>query len=180
MGIKRPGKEQRTYLRLRKGLSYITVYDTLIATYTESNMNSLRRLACSSVVRAVSNVQYTQKPLGKLFFSPKPPMGITRGITSLSPNISKLQRNSAMPVARMQVLGGIRHTTAGHKKALKTKKAVSKRFILTGKGKLKRGHAFRRHLTSHKSPKRKRNLAAKEVMTGTWAKKMKKLILFGK
>ena len=78
------------------------------------------------------------------------------------------------------VLGGVRHTTAGHARGLKTKKAVAKRFILTGKGKLKRGHAFRRHLTSHKSPARKRRLACKEVMTGTWAKKMKKLILFGK
>jgi large subunit ribosomal protein L35 len=87
-----------------------------------------------------------------------------------------------LPVmAAMQtLLGGVRHTTAGHARGLKTKKAVAKRFILTGKGKLKRGHAFRRHLTSHKSPARKRRLACKEVMTGTWAKKMKKLILFGK
>jgi large subunit ribosomal protein L35 len=77
-------------------------------------------------------------------------------------------------------LGGVRFTTAGHKKALKTKKAVSKRFIVTGKGKLKRGHAFRGHLTSHKSPARKRRLSAKVVMKGTWAKKMKKLILTGK
>ena len=78
------------------------------------------------------------------------------------------------------LVGGIRHTTAGHKKALKTKKAAAKRLIVTGKGKIKRGHAFRRHLTGHKSPKRKRRLAATEVLTGTWAKKMKKLILTGK
>ena len=41
----------------------------------------------------------------------------------------------------------------------KTKKAVAKRFKVTGTGKVLRAHASRRHLLSSKSAKRKRHLA---------------------
>jgi len=41
----------------------------------------------------------------------------------------------------------------------KTKKAVAKRFKVTGTGKVLRGHASRRHLLSSKSSKKKRHLA---------------------
>jgi large subunit ribosomal protein L35 len=41
----------------------------------------------------------------------------------------------------------------------KTRKAVSKRFKITGTGKVMRQHASRRHLLSTKSGKRKRHLS---------------------
>ena len=41
----------------------------------------------------------------------------------------------------------------------KTRKAVSKRFKITGTGKVRRQHASRRHLLSSKSAKRKRHMA---------------------
>ena len=43
---------------------------------------------------------------------------------------------------------------------LKTRKAAAKRFKATGTGKFMRRRAFRSHLLDHKSPKRKRYLAA--------------------
>ena len=68
----------------------------------------------------------------------------------------------------------------GHLRALKTKKSAAKRFIVTGKGSLKRGHAGKGHLTSHKSKTRLRRLNSKVLLTGVWTKKMKMLILNGK
>lgn len=68
----------------------------------------------------------------------------------------------------------------GHARGLKTKKSAAKRFIVTGKGNLKRGHAYKGHLTSHKSKTRLRKLNTKVLLTGVWAKKMKMLILNGK
>ena len=44
---------------------------------------------------------------------------------------------------------------------LKTNKAASKRFRKTGKGKIKRAHAFRRHILTSKTTKRKRKLRAR-------------------
>ena len=63
---------------------------------------------------------------------------------------------------------------------LKTKKAASKRFIKTGKGGLKRGKAFKGHLTSKKSPERKRRLNVKTHLVGATLKKMRSLLLTGK
>lgn len=41
---------------------------------------------------------------------------------------------------------------------VKTKSSAKKRFKLTGTGKLKRKHAFKSHILTKKSKKRKRNL----------------------
>lgn len=41
---------------------------------------------------------------------------------------------------------------------MKTKSAAKKRFSLTGTGKIKRKHAFKSHILTKKSKKRKRNL----------------------
>ena len=73
-----------------------------------------------------------------------------------------------------------RHTASGHAHALKTKKAVSKRFIRTGKGGLKGGKAYHGHLTSHKSGDRMRRLNVKAHLVGAALKKMNTLILTGK
>ena len=41
---------------------------------------------------------------------------------------------------------------------VKTKSGAKKRFKLTGSGKIKRKHAFKSHILTKKSTKRKRNL----------------------
>ena len=41
---------------------------------------------------------------------------------------------------------------------LKTKSSAKKRFKVTGTGKIKRKHAFKSHILTKKSTKRKRNL----------------------
>ncbi len=46
-------------------------------------------------------------------------------------------------------------------RAVKTRKAVAKRFKITATGKVLRGRAGRRHLLVGKSPKRRRSLRAK-------------------
>jgi len=49
----------------------------------------------------------------------------------------------------------------------KTKKAVAKRFKVTGTGKVLRAQASRRHLLSSKSAKRKRHLAKSALVHST-------------
>ncbi|MCC5922658.1 MAG: 50S ribosomal protein L35 [Crocinitomicaceae bacterium] len=41
---------------------------------------------------------------------------------------------------------------------MKTKSSAKKRFSITGSGKIKRKHAFKSHILTKKSTKRKRNL----------------------
>ena len=94
-------------------------------------------------------------------------------------SITKLARTTQP----QSVAGGVirrEMTTSGHSKALKTKKAASKRFIRTGKGGLKRGRANKGHLTSKKSPDRKRRLNVKTQLAGATLKKMSSLLLSGK
>ncbi len=61
----------------------------------------------------------------------------------------------------------------------KTKKAVSKRFKITGTGKVLRSHATRRHLMSTKNAKRKRQLAKSVVVHTTDVKRIKANLPFG-
>jgi len=42
---------------------------------------------------------------------------------------------------------------------MKTNSGAKKRFTLTGTGKIKRKHAFKRHILTKKETKRKRNLS---------------------
>jgi large subunit ribosomal protein L35 len=59
---------------------------------------------------------------------------------------------------------------------LKTSRAAAKRFKVTGTGKLKRMRAYKTHILTKKSAKRKRNLR-KAVMTDeTNVKNMKKVL----
>ena len=59
---------------------------------------------------------------------------------------------------------------------LKTSQAAAKRFKKTGTGKLKRMKAFKSHILTKKSAKRKRNLR-KAIMTDeTNIKNMKKIL----
>ena len=59
----------------------------------------------------------------------------------------------------------------------KTHKGAKKRFSLTGSGKVRRLKAYKSHILTKKSPKRKRNLRrATTVATNGEAKNIKRLI----
>ena len=57
---------------------------------------------------------------------------------------------------------------------LKTKRAAAKRFKATGTGKLKRNKAYKSHILTKKTTKRKRNLRKDTVVDPTNVKNMKK------
>ena len=59
---------------------------------------------------------------------------------------------------------------------LKTKRAAAKRFKVTGSGKLKRNKAFKSHILTKKSTKRKRNLRKATITDETNVKNMKKIL----
>jgi large subunit ribosomal protein L35 len=54
---------------------------------------------------------------------------------------------------------------------MKTHKGSVKRFRVTAKGKLKRRQAGKKHLESHKTGKRKRQLRSPQILTTRLAKK---------
>ena len=59
---------------------------------------------------------------------------------------------------------------------VKTNRSAAKRFKVTGTGKLKRNKAYKRHILTKKSAKRKRNLRKSTVTDSTNAKVMKKIL----
>jgi len=52
-----------------------------------------------------------------------------------------------------------------------------KRFVITGTGKVKRKHAYKSHILTKKSKKRKRNLGHYAIVEGKDAKNVKKMLL---
>lgn len=59
---------------------------------------------------------------------------------------------------------------------MKTKRGASKRFKMTGSGKIKRHHAFASHILTSKTRKRKRNLRKSTLVSKSNEKNIKKLI----
>ena len=59
---------------------------------------------------------------------------------------------------------------------MKTHRGAAKRFKKTGTGKLKRAKAFKSHILTKKSPKRKRNLRKSALVSTTQMKAMRKLL----
>ena len=59
---------------------------------------------------------------------------------------------------------------------MKTKRAAAKRFKKTGTGQLKRMKAYKSHILTKKSPKRKRNLRHATIADETNVKNMKKIL----
>ena len=59
---------------------------------------------------------------------------------------------------------------------MKTHKGAAKRFKKTGTGRLKRAKAFKSHILTKKSSKRKRNLRKASYVSTTQEKAMKKLL----
>ena len=59
---------------------------------------------------------------------------------------------------------------------IKTNRAAAKRFKATGTGKLKRNKAYKSHILTKKSTKRKRNLRQVTITDATNVKNMKKVL----
>ncbi|HIT67805.1 MULTISPECIES: 50S ribosomal protein L35 [Lachnospiraceae] len=59
---------------------------------------------------------------------------------------------------------------------IKTSRAAAKRFKVTGTGKLKRMKAYKSHILTKKSQKRKRNLRKATITDATNVKSMKKIL----
>ena len=59
---------------------------------------------------------------------------------------------------------------------LKTSRAAAKRFKKTGTGQLKRMKAYKSHILTKKSQKRKRNLRKSIITDATNVKSMKKIL----
>ena len=59
---------------------------------------------------------------------------------------------------------------------MKTNRSAAKRFKATGTGKLKRNKAYKQHILTKKSTKRKRNLRQSAMTDSTNVKNMKKIM----
>ncbi len=59
---------------------------------------------------------------------------------------------------------------------IKTRRGAAKRFKITGSGKVRRRHAYLRHILSTKTRKQKRNLRQPALVSDSEAKAIKKLI----
>lgn len=59
---------------------------------------------------------------------------------------------------------------------MKTHRGAAKRFNVTGSGKIKVNHAYKSHILTKKSAKRKRNLRKAAVMSAADSKRVIKLI----
>jgi large subunit ribosomal protein L35 len=59
---------------------------------------------------------------------------------------------------------------------MKSHSGASKRFKVTARGKVRGRHAFTSHMLEGKSPKRKRALGRRAVISGSDAKRVKRLL----
>ena len=63
---------------------------------------------------------------------------------------------------------------------VKTNSSAKKRFKLTGTGKIARKHAFKSHILTKKSTKRKRNLTQTGLVSEADMGNVKRMLVFGK
>lgn len=63
---------------------------------------------------------------------------------------------------------------------MKTKSSAKKRFVVTGSGKIKRKHAFKSHILTKKSKKRKRNLTHSGLVNAGDESNVKIMLTIGK
>ena len=59
---------------------------------------------------------------------------------------------------------------------MKTNRSAAKRFRLTGRGKIRRNHASRRHILTKKTPKRKRQLRKADLVAAADVPRIKRLL----
>ncbi len=60
---------------------------------------------------------------------------------------------------------------------MKTKSSAKKRFTITGSGKIRRKHAYKSHILTKKSKKRKRNLGYYAIVDKADAKNVKTMLV---
>lgn len=60
---------------------------------------------------------------------------------------------------------------------LKSNRGAKKRFRVTGTGKIMRSHAYKSHILTKKTTKRKRNLRKSSVIDGTNEPSVRRMIL---
>ncbi len=60
---------------------------------------------------------------------------------------------------------------------IKTNSGAKKRFTLTGSGKVKRKHAYKRHILTKKTIKQKRNLTHSALVSAADEKRIKDLLV---
>jgi large subunit ribosomal protein L35 len=60
---------------------------------------------------------------------------------------------------------------------IKTNSGAKKRFQITGTGKVKRKHAYKSHILTKKTTKRKRNLTYSTLVSNADEKRMKALLV---
>src|SRR4029078_5188830 len=92
------------------------------------------------------------------------------GGPQLKPAPPRPKSTRTSPVKAFVTRGNCRYLPRLMPKAIarsKTRKSVSKRFKITGTGKVMRQHASRRHLLSSKSGKRKRHMAKSAAVDKT-------------
>ena len=63
---------------------------------------------------------------------------------------------------------------------MKTKKGAAKRFRLTGSGKVKRSKAFKRHILTSKSTKRKRHLDMESLVSKADDRRIRAMLPYGR
>jgi len=63
---------------------------------------------------------------------------------------------------------------------MKTNSSAKKRFTLTGTGKIKRKHAYKSHILTKKSKKRKHNLTKSGLVHDADMGNVKRMLLLGK
>ena len=63
---------------------------------------------------------------------------------------------------------------------LKTKRGAVKRFRLTASGKVKRSHAFKRHILTSKRTKRKRHLDMEAFVSKADARRIREMFPYGR
>ncbi len=62
---------------------------------------------------------------------------------------------------------------------MKTNRSAAKRFKLTGKGRVKRHHAFKSHILTKKTTKRKRHLRHSDMTAKGDEKRVKRMLGMG-
>jgi len=62
---------------------------------------------------------------------------------------------------------------------VKTKRGAAKRFTLTKSGKIKRAKAYKSHILTSKSTKRKRGLRKASLVAGVEQKNIRRLLPYG-
>jgi len=62
----------------------------------------------------------------------------------------------------------------------KTKKGAAKRFRLSSTGKVKRSRAFKRHILTSKSTKRKRHLDMEALVSPSDARRVRSMLPYGR